>query len=39
MNLLSPSQHDVLHVNGQAALGGILNVTFAVGSAYAQDWR
>jgi hypothetical protein len=36
MNLFSPAQHDVLHVNGQASLAGTLNLTFAVGAPAAH---
>jgi hypothetical protein len=36
LNLLSPSQHDMLSVSGKATLAGILNVTFAVGAPTPQ---
>jgi hypothetical protein len=36
MNLLSPAEHDVLRVTGQAAFNGTLNVTLAVGATAPQ---
>ena len=33
LNIQSPASHDLLHVSGTAALGGTLNVTYAIGNS------